>query len=254
MGNKFAKRDFDYTFDFEDEKKSYDVDDANDVDNVDASDHADVDPDTNADDFKPIIEKQKTLDIQENFINNLFRAYSFAEVNKTPKELKKFNKTLPCLLKYDSEGNIESYKGCLEEIPLENIEFQELNQFSVHKSESNTSLSLINDKKVSLGMAAFQQEVKGELKLCKTEKYSSSSEILIAKKKLYSISIKEEDISINDYYSDKLEKLAEDETLDDIEKAKELESLIEKTGYYIPLKVYIGGLYTINCENLSSSQ
>lgn len=237
MGNKFSKRDFD--LDYQIENKSNDNDRADEFD-------------ANDDDImvNPLFEKKKSLDIN----HNLFRSYSFAEKNKIPKELNKFNKTLPCLLKYDSEGNIESYKGCLEEISLDKIVFQELNQFSVYKLESNASVSLINNKKVSLGMAAFQQEIKGEIKISNSKKYSSTSKIMVAKKKLYSISIKEEDISINDFYSDKLETLAENYDLDDNEKAKELENLLEKTGYYIPLTVYIGGLYTINCENMTSSQ
>lgn len=197
-------------------------------------------------------ERHKSLNMDYN--NGLFKSYTFAEEKEIPEELKKFKNIFPCTLISNSKGDIESSNDCFEEIPLDQIQFRPENQFSAELLESNKKSSLITDNKVSFGISLLENEVGSEFKISNTQEYSSSSKMIIIKKKLYSISIKAENIFISDYYNDQLETIANDSTLDDNEKANELEKLFEKTGYYIPLRAYIGGLYTINCENKSEKE
>ena len=168
-----------------------------------------------------------------------------------PPELKKFQSIFPCLLKANSKGEIESFNSCLNEIPIGHIKFIEENKYSANECETN--LSIIDDNDYSIGISVLLNDSKFNLLSGDPEKmnYTISSKSIIIKKKLYSISIREEDIVINDNYKHKLENIANDKTLYDHQKAEKLDGLLKDSGFLVPLKAYVGGLYSFNSENLS---
>lgn len=171
-----------------------------------------------------------------------------------PTELQKFQNIFPCLLKANSKGEVESFNSCLNEIPKENFIFKEENKFSSNECEANSSI--IDDTDYSLGISVLLNDSKFNFLSGNPEKIKEnfSSKSILIKKKLYSISIREEDISINNNYKNKLEKIANRKDLNIYQKAEQLDGLLKDSGFLVPLKAYIGGLYSLNCENLKESQ
>ena len=68
---------------------------------------------------------------------------------------------------------------------------------------------------------------------------------IMGKYKLYSFNINEEYLSFKQNFIDKFNIMAKDNSSDEI-KAKEIDKIFENFGYYIPLKIYIGGLFLKN--------
>ena len=184
------------------------------------------------------------------YINTL----EYNEINEIPTELKKFQNIFPCLLKANSNGEIECFNSCLKEIPKHKIQFNEENKYSAN--ECLTNLSIIDDIDYSIGISVLLNDSKFGLLLSDSKKASLnySSKSIIVKKKIYSISIKEEDICINDFYKKKLESIANNNELDDLKKAEKLDVLLKNAGFLVPLKAYIGGSYIFNCEKMSDNQ
>ena len=208
------------------------------------------------------IKKYESEDWDDNYASDKLREnYDFDLIinmfdkkNKVSEELQRFENKLPCLLKSNSDGDITAFNSCLEEIPLKKMEFREENLYSAQEVESNLKSSIIDDNEVSLGISLLQNDANFKLKTGKDFQYKSSSKTIIAKKKIYSITIKEEDIIIKDIYCERLKEIAKDFDLSDEGKAEKLEKIFKDTGFYIPLKAYIGGLYSFDCKSMNNNE
>ena len=180
--------------------------------------------------------------------------FSSIKEKQIRKELKRFENTLPCLLKANSEGKISAFNSCFEDIPLDKIQFREENELSAEEIISNSNETIVDNKEISLGISILMNDVEFKLKTDKDYKYSTSSKSILVKKKIYSSSIKENDIIINDIYYNRLLEIAEDDNSNDEQKAQQLDQIFKDTGFYVPLKVYIGGLYNMDCRDMSNEQ
>ena len=107
------------------------------------------------------IKKYESEDWDDNYASDKLREnYDFDLIinmfdkkNKLSEELQRFENKLPCLLKSNSDGDITAFNSCLEEIPLEKMEFREENLYSAQEVESNLKSSIIDDNEVSLGIS-----------------------------------------------------------------------------------------------------
>ena len=87
-----------------------------------------------------------------------------------------------------------------------------------------------------------------------TDKKSRSTErVFVGKYKLYSFNVEEEYLSFSKYYIDKFQDVANNNSSDE-EKSKELEKIFSSTGYFIPKKIYIGGMLISLENNFSKSK
>lgn len=169
------------------------------------------------------------------------------------KKLERFIKVIPFILK-TSDNNIDRYNNCLNSIPKNKLTINKENKTSIEEVKNKGNKAIINNDEISLGLSVFKQG--GNINFVKNEEeiYKHEKSEIVAKKILYTISIKEEeDITFKQSFIEKLEKIVNLEYTDE-QKAEELEKILQKTGIYIPLKMYIGGLYTFNSEKMSEEQ
>lgn len=166
-------------------------------------------------------------------------------------ELSKFIRSFPCVLKLGANNNIESYNSCLNPISKDRIEFQEENKLSSMKNDHKDNFAIVNDTNVSAGLSLFFNDLNFNLKKANSRTYENNSSSFIVKRKLYSITIKEEDISFRPLFLNKFEKIANSPYSDET-KAEQLDELFKDIGFFIPLKAYIGGSY--NLGNLSEKE
>jgi len=167
-------------------------------------------------------------------------------------EFLKKKKILPCFLISKDEGKIETIFDGFEK---ENIPIQknQENSFIVTYQESKDDIQMIVDKKYSEDIALYGNSLKFNANKKRNEESSSSKKLFIGEYKLYSFNIKEEDLSFSKYYIDKFQKVA-NSCLSDEEKSKELENIFISTGYYIPKKIYIGGMLISQVNQFSKSK
>jgi hypothetical protein len=148
-------------------------------------------------------------------------------------------------------NNIESYNSCLNEISKNKIEFNEENKFTSCQNDKKDNYAMVDDNEASLGISFFHNDANFKLKNSFLNKYERNSSSFIVKRKLYSITIKEEDVTFRPLFIKKFEQIANIPASDE-EKAKKLDELFKDIGFYVPLKAYIGGLY--NLGNLSEKE
>jgi hypothetical protein len=99
-----------------------------------------------------------------------------------------------------------------------------------------------------LGLSVFKLGAEGKLGRKAEEESSIKTITIVAMRILNSIRIKEEkDITFKKSFLENIEKISKLECSDE-EKAKELDKIFQTTGIYVPLKVYIGGLYKFYIE------
>ena len=200
----------------------------------------------------PEEDDQKKKEEEEN--NLAMQNYLEFENEQNRKEKKRFGNVLPCLLKANSEGEISAFNSCLEDIPLDKIQLREENELSAQEIKSNLNETIINDNEISLGISILMNDLNFKIKTDKDYKYSTNSQSIIVKKKILSFSIKEKDIIINDIYCNRLLEIADDINSNDKKKAAQLDQIFKDTGFYIPLKIYIGGLYKMDCKGMNDEQ
>ena len=125
--------------------------------------------------------------------------------NDIQPELSKFIRSFPCVLKLGANNNIESYNSCLNPISKDRIEFQEENKLSSMKNNHKDNFAIVNDTNVSAGLSLFFNDLNFNLEKTNSRTYENNSSSFIVKRKLYSITIKEEDISFRPLFLNKFE-------------------------------------------------
>ena len=156
----------------------------------------------------------------------------------------------PCLLNGNDKGGIESNLNCLKRIPKEKIIFYKENKKENLEIKSDKSnISKINE--IFFGNI-FMPEIfselifSSELKNISCEKNSFTYQI--RKYKLLSININEEDLSFSEKYINEFNENSKCEESDE-EKANKIEKIFKRTGFFIPLKIYLGGIFSYKNEN-----
>ena len=171
--------------------------------------------------------------------------------------VQRFFNVIPSFIKGDANGDCELNRGGLtlnEGAPIvftreyssivENVKSYQMTKVS---GKFDTSLSpyltvLYNEFNFKLHVENLKEGV-----------YDTNSEFLTAKYNLGSLSIKNEDVSINPQLKRKLVNIADNFALSDAEKTEELNKLFQSYGYYIPLTINIGGQFVIDTKEIESS-
>ena len=194
--------------------------------------------------------------------------FSDIEINDNEKEIEKLNvneieellnnkpfSIFPHLLNGNNNGEIELNLNCLKRIPKEKINF--------YKEKQKEDLEITSDKnniskiKELFFNNIFISEIfsvlffNKELENISEEKNSYIYQI--TKYKLLSININQEDLSFNDKYINEFEEISNSDESDE-EKANKIENIFRRTGFYIPLKIYLGGIFSYKNENSNSDK
>ena len=82
----------------------------------------------------------------------------------------------------------------------------------------------------------------------------SKQKYFVGKYILYSICIDIDDVHFTKGISQEISQLAEDNNKNPDDKAKELDSIFKAYGFYIPLKIYIGGMFSFKKSDSSTKQ
>ena len=224
-----------------------------------------------SEDAEEDFEKAKEIDI---LFSSFAKEFKNDEIyNKSsdisPKGKKKSNKLatlikeIPYVLK-PSGDDIDRNNDCLNQIPKTKLKICQENKTSIEEFENKENKEIINDDEVSLGLKVFKQGVNLKFGQNKNLNYKHEKSAVVAKCILYSIRIKEEkDITFNSKFIEQIKKLTELKCADELNpdkqnadelKAQELEKIVQNTGFYIPLKMNVGGLYTFNTEKMNKNE
>lgn len=160
----------------------------------------------------------------------------------------------PCLLiSKDDNGKIEMNMNCLEDIDIDNIKIIKEEGFEMTKRKDMYDYQVIDFSNFQFDISVLHNNVNFASKAKNMEKISEKNHLLIGKYKLYSFNINEGDLSFNSHFLKKFEIIANDHSSDKM-KAKEIDEIFESQGYFIPLKIYIGGLFInrYNKKNIRS--
>ena len=156
----------------------------------------------------------------------------------------------PCLLNGNDKGGIESNLNCLKRIPKEKIIFYKENKKEDLEIKSDKSnISKINEiffGKIFMPEIFSELIFSSELKNISCEKNSFTYQI--TKYKLLSININEEDLSFSEKYINEFNEISKCAESDE-EKANKIEKIFKRTGFFIPLKIYLGGIFSYKNEN-----
>ena len=168
-------------------------------------------------------------------------------INKPNNEIKKFieeKPVFPCMLvsKEDNE-KIELNIHCLKDINLDKIKVIKEERFEMVKRKDIYDYQLIDFSNFHFDISVIHNNISFSAKAKNLNSENNNS--LIGKYKLYSFNINEGDLSFNSHFLKKFEDIANNNSSDQI-KAKEIEEIFENQGYFIPLKIYIGGLFYNN--------
>ena len=155
-------------------------------------------------------------------------------------EFLKNTPVIPCFLISKDEGRIEVSIDGFEKkkIPIEKIKE---NYFKILYQEEEEDFNILIDKNFSADICLYGNGQNFERKAHSNKDNSEEHKVFVGEYKLYSLNIREEDLSFSKYYKDKFQAIANSDSSDK-EKAKELENIFSVIGYFIPKKIYIGGM------------
>lgn len=156
---------------------------------------------------------------------------------------KKYSEFFPFSLRVNKEGQIEIENSSLEEISVDKLSFKKENSYSLKKVEVEQELKSSYSSDFSLSIdTSFYCDAKFQTKIKNSEGRSNKLYLIGAKYNICSLSIKRENIVFSNSFLNKIKDLSDDD-ITDAEKAKELDIIFHNYGYYIPLKIYIGGYF-----------
>ena len=157
----------------------------------------------------------------------------------------------PCLLiSKDDNGNIETNMSCLNDIDIEKIKAVKEDSFEIVKRKDIINTQMIDFSNYQFDISVIHNNANFSKNAKFTHKKHNNDSTILGKYKLYSFNITEGDLSFKKHIIDRFKNIANDNSSDTI-KAKEIDEIFESQGYYIPLKIYIGGLF-INNYNLET--
>ena len=180
-------------------------------------------------------------------------------MTNTPKDEKdeveeflKKNPIFPCFLISKDKGKIDTIKDGFEkeDIPIQK---SKEHSFKVTYQESKEDFQMIIDDEISENISIYGT-LKFDANIHRKKESSSSKKIFVGECILYSFNIKEEDLSFSKYYIDKFKQISNSYLSIQEKATKIVEEIFNSTGYYIPKKIYIGGLMICRENQFSNSQ
>lgn len=199
---------------------------------------------------------KNNIDDSDNNINN--NDNNVNENNKDNDDIKRFYSYIPSCIKGDANGNLELNRGGLNLIKGSQIQFNQKYSSTVNniKSYQMNKVSGKYDTSLSLDVSIFHIDANFQtyFEKVKEEAYETNESYLIAQYNLGSLSINNDDVTLSDQMKKKINYIAEDYSLNDTEKAEELDKIFESYGYFIPLTINIGGQFIIDSKDIESTK
>ena len=192
-------------------------------------------------------EKKESTDVEEEEEQKVM-------LFPTDPNFKKYLDKFPSLLKTTSDGKIEIETSAIQdEIPNNKLIFKEENCFSYRKViiENQDNSNLDFSLKVDL---TFYFDSKYNQKITSVEGSSQKSTYIVVNYYLSSLTIKRENIPLNEYFLKKIIKIANNDSSSNADKAAKLINLFNEFGYFIPLNIKIGGYFYKRIDNNESYQ
>ena len=193
---------------------------------------------------------QKELD-QENEEESIVKSKSCKIKSKktiTDEDIKIYlNKhhIFPSFLKYDKNGNIDLNGEGLKKIDQKLINKEELFRYDEVERENNENIEIDLNNNFSASIIYFKNKFNSNKKKAEEKVEKQTYGIY----KIYSFTIDQKHLSLDDSYLDALKKIAQSNESDLI-KAKKLDEIFKNKGYLIPKKVYIGGIYNFSQKKI----
>ena len=158
---------------------------------------------------------------------------------------------LPCALKSDSNGNIISYSDCFNKVEISKIKYrkEECSEYSICETENeylNKNIETL-DAQTFIDISCIHCDSEFKRKAETINGFTKKISSIVAKYILYSFSIDQQYISLSSYWNKKIEDIAYSNSSDE-EKAKEIDEIFKVIGYFIPLEIKVGGLFTYNTD------
>ena len=152
----------------------------------------------------------------------------------------------PCLLiSKDDNGKIETNMSCLNDIDIDKIKAIKEDCFEIVKRKDIINTQMIDFSNYQFDISVIHNNANFVKNAKSIQNKRDEDNTIMGKYKLYSFNINEEDLSFKKNFIDKFNIIVNDNSSDEI-KAKEIDKIFENFGYYIPLKIYIGGLFLNN--------
>ena len=188
-------------------------------------------------------EKNNNLTIKPMYTLNLIINSGHKALGEEIKHFLREKPVFPCLLiSKEDNGKIEMNMNCLKDIDINSIKIIKEDSFEMTKRKDMKDNQMIDFSNYQFDISVIHNNLNFSKKTKNIQKGSEKNNMIIGKYKLYSFNINEGDLSFQKYFIDKFENIANDVCSDNT-KAKEIDEIFESQGYYIPLKIYIGGLF-----------
>lgn len=161
-------------------------------------------------------------------------------------ELKKYldsNYLRPFLLKLDENGEIETNRNCLNVINIDEIHISKEGFFQLNEIEKSESYKIIGNSNFSNNISfSLFSNTNFEKHLENIREELKGINSIEGKYEFFSVNYASKDLSFQEFEINKLKLIAEDKISDE-EKAQQLYNRFLETGYFIPKKVYYGGIF-----------
>lgn len=135
----------------------------------------------------------------------------------------------------------------------------------IYKREESSYLQKIEQMQMSNIEGDIESSIQADIAIfhCKSNFNAQINNVIKTKnsfiyyiiKYIYgSITLKTEDIKLNKYFLEKINKIADEKNTNDKKKAIELDKLFDSYGFYVPQKIYLGASYITQIDSSQSSK
>lgn len=169
----------------------------------------------------------------------------------TINRIENFLRVLPCSINF-TNGNSMECKSCFNEIQSEEIKYRKRRENDIKEVESTKKSEYIGmfdlDFNLEVNLLNSQAEFRQILKLESEE--SKKYDYYFCKHILFSLDINSNLIKFNPYYENLFSNIAYSNSSNE-NKAKELDDIFQSIGYFVPLRIDIGGMFYSEIGNKS---
>ena len=177
---------------------------------------------------------------------------------KTLSDIEKYLESknpLPCFLKTNN-GNFEVYNNGFEKITLKDIKYEEMItgrefEFASFESELSSQNNGEMSQEAFLDITFYHCDASFNREAKNLQNYHIKKKSLVGKCILYKVSIDPIKIKLSPFIIDEINNIA-NSSKPNYKKAIELDKKFGSYGFFVPLQIYIGGMFSNNDENLKS--
>ena len=186
------------------------------------------------------------------YIIDIYYIYSSSKINQTI--LEKFYPVIPSFVRPNSDGYFEINKNCLREIPIYNINFKNEEKCFIQEIESKQMGNIAGniDSSNLLNIAIIHSDANFNSQINKLIENSKKYTSFVVKYILGFMNINIEDIKLSISFMKDIEYISNENHFSDEQKAIELDKLFKNCGYFIPQKIYLGGSFIIENQDINA--